>query len=675
MSKTARRRYHPSPFEEGGFRDVRHRRDLGRWRLQAVGRMVAAMGHRGPDDSGTFHDDRVALGMARLAVIDLSASAHQPMANAGGDVWIVYNGETYNFAEERRRLQGNGHTFRSESDTEVVLHLYEAHGDAFVTRLRGMFALAVYDRRGGQGRERLLLARDHFGVKPLLFARTPGGLAFASELKALLASGLVDRRPDPAALRQLLTYGSVRQPRTILDGVEMLLPGHLLVHDAQGTRTARYWRLGASRRSDVAALGPDERRRQVLDALREATRLQMTSDVPLGAFLSGGVDSTLLVALMAAESSVPLRTFSIGFEDEGAHLDESDLAAATARLLGTEHTRVALRGCDVRDALPHLAWSLDQPSVDGANSYFRRAGRAPRRHGRDLGPRRRRALRRVPVVVRRHARGRRTRPRTAGPCGREAPGFEPGRSAGPRPPRRFGRRRAGPAPARVPVDAGPLRRLQPGGASRPGRAAPGARPARRGRRRPLVPPRLRGRGRAQRAPLLDRISALCARSYMSDQLLRDVDAVSMAHSLEVRVPLLDPPLADLALSLPDADRLDLSRPRGAQRGKRVLQDLVERLLPGRQALPEKRGFAMPFGSWLRGPLADALADATDPAHVRARGLLDPGEVTRTVAAFRADAQGRTWRQPWVLLILEQWCRQVLDRAIALLWCVAALSGA
>jgi asparagine synthase (glutamine-hydrolysing) len=643
--------------------------------LQAVGRMVAAMGHRGPDDSGTFHDDRVALGMARLAVIDLSASAHQPMANAGGDVWIVYNGETYNFAEERRRLQGNGHTFRSESDTEVVLHLYEAHGDAFVTRLRGMFALAVYDRRGGQGRERLLLARDHFGVKPLLFARTPGGLAFASELKALLASGLVDRRPDPAALRQLLTYGSVRQPRTILDGVEMLLPGHLLVHDAQGTRTARYWRLGASRRSDVAALGPDERRRQVLDALREATRLQMTSDVPLGAFLSGGVDSTLLVALMAAESSVPLRTFSIGFEDEGAHLDESDLAAATARLLGTEHTRVALRGCDVRDALPHLAWSLDQPSVDGANSYF--VAQVARRA--------------VTVAI-------------SGLGGDELFAGYPwwfddmlGDAA---------RDRARPALAAAKLLASSLAgapaldRLAASAAgglvrrlreyqSTPARfaacnlVAPPDQAAR------LLAPGLRAEAGAGRsfhrdfedadelssAPLLDRISALCARSYMSDQLLRDVDAVSMAHSLEVRVPLLDPPLADLALSLPDADRLDLSRPRGAQRGKRVLQDLVERLLPGRQALPEKRGFAMPFGSWLRGPLADALADATDPAHVRARGLLDPGEVTRTVAAFRADAQGRTWRQPWVLLILEQWCRQVLDRAIALLWCVAALSGA
>lgn len=643
--------------------------------LAAVERMVAAMGHRGPDDSGLFRHERVALGMARLAVIDLSASAHQPMANDAGDVWLVYNGETYDFADERRRLERSGHVFRSSSDTEVVLRLYEAHGDGFVARLRGMFALAVYDRRGGPGRERLLLARDHFGVKPLLFARTPGGLAFASELKALLAGGLVGRALDPVALRQLLTYGSVRQPRTILRGVEMLPPGHRLIHDAAGTRVERYWSLGTDRRDEVARLAPEERREAVLAALREATRLQMTSDVPLGAFLSGGVDSTLLVALMAAESGVPLRTFSIGFEDEGAHLDESDLAAATARLVGTEHTRTVLTGCDVRDALPHLAWSLDQPSVDGANSYF--VARAARRD--------------VTVAVsglggdelfagypwwfddmladaaRDRARPARTALKglAAGVAGRPALDRLAASGAGPLV-RRLRESQSTPARfASCNVVAPPdeaARLLAP-----PLRADAGAGTS--------FHRDFAGADELSEAPLLDRVSALCARSYMNDQLLRDVDAVSMAHSLEVRVPLLDPPLADLALSLPAEDRVDLAGPRGAQRGKRVLRELADRLVPDRPALPEKRGFVMPFAAWLRGPLADALADATDPAHVRSRGLLDPEGVARTVAGFRADARGRNWRRPWLLLVLEQWCRNVLDRTGALLWCVVALTGA
>ena len=206
---------------------------------RALGTMVAALHHRGPDDHGTWVTENVSLGMARLAVLDTSTAGHQPMATPDGAVHIVYNGEVYNFAEERAALTASGVCFRSSSDTEVVLRLYERYGDDFVVRLRGMFALAIWDARHGPGRERLLLARDHLGIKPLLYAEVGGRIVFASEIKALLASGFIAANIDPAALRTLLTYGSVLQPRTVLAGVRALPPGHRLIVEGGRLRTER----------------------------------------------------------------------------------------------------------------------------------------------------------------------------------------------------------------------------------------------------------------------------------------------------------------------------------------------------------------------------------------------------------------------------------------------------
>src|SRR2546421_283897 len=269
---------------------------------EAVGAMVAAMHHRGPDDSGVLSDERATLGMTRLAIIDTSSGGHQPMQTPDGLISVVYNGELYNFREERRLLEARGQTFRSTSDTEVVLRMYEHHGDDFLKRMRGMFALAVYDRRGGPGRERLLLARDQMGIKPLLYARAGERLVFASEIKALLASGLVRADVDPVSLRLLLTYGSVYQPRTILSGVRMLLPAHRLVVESGRERVERYWSLGLDRREGLRQRPYEELVEEVASVLEESVRLQMVSDVPLGAFLSGGLDSSLLVALMARQA-------------------------------------------------------------------------------------------------------------------------------------------------------------------------------------------------------------------------------------------------------------------------------------------------------------------------------------------------------------------------------------
>jgi asparagine synthase (glutamine-hydrolysing) len=329
------------------------------------------MHHRGPDDSGQFSDGQVSLGMTRLAILDPSSGGHQPMMTHDERIVVVYNGELYNFRSEKALLEKQGHTFSSSSDTEVVLRMYEHYGDDFVKRMRGMFALAIYDRRRGPGRERLLLARDQMGIKPLVYAHVDGRLVFASEIKALLASGLVTAEIDPVSLRLLLTYGSVYQPRTIIRGVQMLLPAHRLVIENGRERIERYWSLGLDRDASLRTRSYEEQVERVAAALEESVRLQMISDVPLGAFLSGGVDSALLAALMARQKGVGrLKTFSVGFEGEAEDIDETDDAERTARHIGTEHSRIVVRGADVRERICHIARGLDQPTVDGVNSYF-----------------------------------------------------------------------------------------------------------------------------------------------------------------------------------------------------------------------------------------------------------------------------------------------------------------
>ena len=343
---------------------------MGRAPQQSIGKMVVSMHHRGPDDSGVYSDNWISLGMARLAIIDITSAGHQPMANADKSIWIVYNGETYNFQQERQLLEKKGHSFFSHSDTEVVLRMYEVYGDDFLLRMRGMFALAIYDKRKGQGRERLLLARDHLGIKPLLYARMGANFLFASEIKAMLASGLIERSVDPEALRLLLTMGSVPQPLTILKGVQMLLPGHRLIIEGGRERLERFWKLETGRVKGLAGATYEDLVTEVRSTLEESVRLQMVSDVPLGAFLSGGVDSSMLVSLMARHSSHKVQTFSVGFGEEGSQIDETDDAARTAAFIGTDHTKVLVTGNEVREKIIQIASALDQPTVDGVNSYF-----------------------------------------------------------------------------------------------------------------------------------------------------------------------------------------------------------------------------------------------------------------------------------------------------------------
>jgi len=326
--------------------------------------MAGAMVHRGPDDDGFYADERVVLGFRRLSIIDV-AGGHQPLSSEDGTIRAVFNGEIYNYLDLRRRLQKRGHVFQTRSDAEVVLHLYEDLGDKLVGELTGIFAFALWDRKKG----RLVLARDHHGVKPLYYAERQGGLVFASEIKALLASGLVGRIVDPEAVAQYLVYQAVPPPLSILKGVGQLPPGRILLHDGTGPRVRTYWTPPRQEHETIASL--DEAAELVRTELEGAVRRQMMSERPLGVFLSGGVDSSALVALAARQVSHRLKAFSVGFvgPDEQV-LTEWPWAKLVADRYNTEHHEVVLTEDIFRERLPHVLTSMDQPTSDGVNSYY-----------------------------------------------------------------------------------------------------------------------------------------------------------------------------------------------------------------------------------------------------------------------------------------------------------------
>jgi len=346
-----------------------------------VQRMTDAIRHRGPDGEGVVrcarrgaHGPVAVLGHRRLAIIDLSDRAAQPMASPRVPVWIAFNGEIYNFKALRHLLASRGRTFQSDSDTEVLLQGYEEWGDAVIDRLDGMFAVAIWD---GTRRE-LLLARDRLGIKPVYVYATERALLFASEVRALLASGLVPARLDAVALEQFLAYQTVPPPRTLVDGVRMLAPGTLMRAMAPGRTVERpYWDLLASAAPDARTATMADSRARVGELLAEATRAHLVSDVPVGVFLSGGIDSSAVVTLMRDAGVVP-HSFGIAFP--GTSYDESTFAREVARACGAEHTEIPLTEADLCGQLPDAIASVDHPSGDGINTYV--VSRAVRAAGR-----------------------------------------------------------------------------------------------------------------------------------------------------------------------------------------------------------------------------------------------------------------------------------------------------
>ncbi len=589
---------------------------------ERLGRMAATLVHRGPDSEGMHVEGPVGIAARRLAIIDLTGG-DQPIANEDGSVVVVQNGEIYNYRELAHTLARAGHTFHTRSDTEVLVHGYEEWGAGVWERLRGMFAVAVWDARRG----RLTLARDRFGIKPLYYRDRGGELSFASELDAL-PHGEVDLN----ALEAFLSFNVVPAPLSIFSDIRKLLPGHTLTWESGTTTYDRFARPGplpARHDEDEAELVEECRAR-----LRDSVRAHLIADVPVGVLLSGGVDSGALAALAAEESSEAVRTFSIGFEE--ASFDELAGARAVSARYGTRHRELVLRP-DAALLLPALAQAFDEPFADSSAlpTYLVSQARCRGREGRALGRGRRRALRRLLHLRRRSAR-RACRPaRLAGtPAGRTAADLDAARQL--RVQGETVRAVGAPATAGTPSRLeGDLLRRRPRRADRQREQLRSARDAPR--------PVRRDGGHE----LLTRLQDVDLGLYLVDDLLTKTDRASMAWSLEARVPFMDTVVANFAFSLPVRHKV-----RGLSK-KRLLRQAVLPLLPREVVHGRKRGFSIPAAAWLRGELEPFAREILSPETIRRQGFLQPSAVTRVLddhVAGRADLS----RQLWGLLAFTLW---------------------
>jgi len=606
-----------------------------------VQRMLAAMVHRGPDDSGLGSWGDATLGMRRLAVVDCSPLGHQPMTTETERVWGVFNGEAYNHDAFRTHLIDRGHQFRSRSDTEVVLHGYEEYGAGVLERLRGMFGLAVWDRESSA----LLLARDRLGIKPIYYSVIPGGVAFASELQALLAGVSMPRAVDPVSLDDYLSFGYVPPPRTLIAGVRVLLPGDLLEWRRDTVTTRTWWTMPAPGSTNVRIEDAPARLREIFD---ESIRLHRVADVPVGAFLSGGIDSTAVVGLMAQGQDDPVRTFSVGFADGPAHLDELGAAAEAARRFGTVHREVMVTGAEVAAQVPDMVAHVDQPSFDGLNTYL--VSRAARAGGltvalSGLGGDELFGGYDTYQVIPKYAgfaRAWGVLPHAV------RTGLMRMASLALRSPRHVDRRRKLWRLADVTDAAGlyAAARLQFWPSEREAFHAAGGR-----RSDPFATFEAIARSQDR---LWTTVTALEVTTFMQWRLLRDTDVMSMAHSLEVRVPLIDHEVVEFVAGLPPGWESCFGHP------KRLLTTSVADVLPPGWLNRPKQGFALPLEHWMRHDLRPVVRDALSPESTRARGWWRESAVADVLAEF--DAGRRPYTSVWSLVILELWARRVLDDA-------------
>ena len=624
----------------------------------AARRMMAAMVHRGPDEEGILLAPPVAAGMRRLSIIDLPGGS-QPVWNERGTLAVVFNGEIYNFVALREELEAQGHRFRTRSDTEVIVHAYEAWGERCVERLSWMFAFAVVETPEGRGGRaaRVFLARDRLGIKPLYYALVDGALLFASETRALLASGCVPARLSAEAIPAYLLFGSVTEPLTMIEGVASLLPGHSISVAAgepiRDPEPKPYWDPG--RRPSGAAFSGDSREQsspvaRVRSLLQDAVASHLVADVPVGVFLSSGLDSTAIAAL-ASRARNGIHTFTVAFPD--VEFSESGTAARTARLLGTEHRELTLSDHEMVARLDEAVAAFDQPSMDGINTYFvswaaRQAGLKVALSG--LGS---------DEIFGGYESFRRTSAATrAAVLGRWLP--RPVRAAAAAAIVRAGTSMSSSSPDALRkvcasfLDVGSLPHpyfftrllFTPQTVATILRTDAGS----------WVESRWYQwfSGAARQARAMDPFSAVSwleLRSYLVNTLLRDTDAMSMRHSLEVRVPFLDAPLAEYVLSLPAAAKLEPSRP------KSLLVAALRDLLPDEIVAQRKRTFTFPWENWLRGSLGNRVAAGLSDWSP----LLEPQLGRDFALAIWQDFQrGRTtWSRPWSLYVLNEWAKRNL----------------
>ncbi|MBS2027850.1 MAG: asparagine synthase (glutamine-hydrolyzing) [Deltaproteobacteria bacterium] len=593
-----------------------------------------AIHHRGPDDRGTWRgragEQTVDLGFVRLAILDLSPAGHQPMPSADGSVWLTFNGEIYNYRELRDELRAAGHTFKSESDSETILYAYQQYGEAFVQRLRGMFALALWDAK----REKLVLARDRLGIKPLLYSQHGGRLAWASEAKGLLKLG-VPRTLNRDALHDYLRYLYVPPPKSIFAEIHRLEPGHMLVWERGQLRNERYWSItrAPEERDEATVIA------QLRQLLEETVRQHLASDVPLGAFLSGGLDSSTLVALMARHTPGKVKTFCMTFGDGEELYDERQYARAVAQHFGTEHTEIPVKP-NLVELLPQMVRHFDEPfgnptallvyllsqetrkhvtvalAGDGGDEVFLGY---PRYQGAWLASRYRVAPRML-----RHALG-------------DLSSLIHDSTRGNHSLRR----------AREFLSTGelPLEEMYENwiGYFTEAEIRTLLRQATAQTHSQLAPLFAEATG----TEFVDRAAQVDLRSFLPGNLLRYTDAMSMAHSLEVRVPFCDHRLVEFLAALPASQKM----PRLEM--KALLKKAMAKELPPMVRERKKLGFNPPMGIWLNRELAPLVDEHLSPARLEREGFFDPGLVSEMMAAHRKGTRDFSLHI-WSLLVFQTW---------------------
>lgn len=600
--------------------------------------------HRGPDDSGVYAADGVAIGMRRLSIIDLSGG-HQPISNHDDSLWLVCNGEIYNFRTLRDELIGKGHTFKTKSDSEVVLHAYAEWGDDFVEHIDGMFGFALFDKK----RRRVLVGRDRLGIKPLYYMQDEDRVIFASEAKAILEVPGVTASIDPSGLHQYLSLGYAPAPLSILEGVKKLPVASLLIIEGGKTQVRRYWNL------PPRVEGHKDEQRWVDELLHELERSvveQMVSDVPLGAFLSGGIDSSSIVGYMAKNSADPVRTYAIGFDtgSAGAFYNELPFAKQVADLFKTQHKEIVVRP-DVVQLMPKLLWHMDEPIADSAYittflvSEFARKDVTVILSGvggdelfggyrRYLGEFYGQMYRYIPRAIRQ---------RVVGPIANRLPADRHSQLLN------YSRLARGfllaaelPFPARYRSYVGVYEDEQLDRVL----AAP-----------PPMPYLALAEAFARLPPDLDPLRAMLdvdLATQMPDDLLMLTDKMTMATSIECRVPLLDTKLVELAARMPSKYKIQ------GRTLKHILKRALADHLPHEILHRKKRGFGAPMGAWIKNELQALTHSLLSEEQVKKRGLFRPAEVTRTIQLHEANKEDHT-DHILAMLNLEVWARLYIDR--------------
>ncbi|HMV49602.1 MAG TPA: asparagine synthase (glutamine-hydrolyzing) [Blastocatellia bacterium] len=600
--------------------------------------MNQAIVHRGPDDEGFYFNGNVALGMRRLSIIDL-AGGHQPISNEDGSVWVVFNGEIYNYRELRELLLARGHQLKTNSDTETIVHLYEDYGDELVQHLNGMFGFALWDER----RRRLLIARDRMGEKPLYFAQTGESFVFASELKALVEHPSVQRRVNLSALRKYLQYEFVPSPHTMLEGVQKLPPAHRLIFENGRWRTERYWQLSYG--GERLKLNEEEAAEEVRRRLREAVRMRLVADVPLGVLLSGGIDSSAMAQLACEAAGGRVKTFSIAFEEKS--FDESSYARKVAEQLGTEHYEKRFTEREMLDIVPEIPRLLDEPLGDGSLiptfllSKFTRervtvalggdggdelfAGYPTYSAHRVAG-----LYQMLPQFVRSVL----IEPAVAAlPVSTDNLSFDFKA-------KRFVRGATHAAGTRHTVWMGSYDAAQQRELLRPEIIA--ACPDEEVFDEVLPYDRANGNGN-----LIERMMKLDATHYLSECVLFKVDRASMAASLETRAPFLDHTFVEFVLKLPVEMKLK------GFTGKYILKKAMRGHLPDDVIDRPKKGFGMPVAKWVKGELRDFVRDTFSPERLNRRGLFNAGYVQRLLDEHESGIADHR-KLIWTLLMFEMW---------------------